>query len=611
MRLFTFARERLSPARLFPLLIAALALALAAWAQWPLGAAAPRLGDELLRDVYLNLRASDAPETRILVVDIDESTLSTLPWPWPRTRLAELIERLVEQDARGVALDILMLKPGDPGGDARLAVLAQHGPLVLAQMFAYGPSNGLGSGKLVGGVAAPQGGGTVHAAGFLANHAGLADARHAGNIGVVPDPDGVLRRVPMQTWFEGRRYPTLTLELLRCCGTTAPPATGPVMRIPFRHSWSAYEVAKASDVLNGQLAPEQVAGRLVLIGSSSLSIGDRISTPLAPLGPVTPGLLVHASLLSGLLDAQAGLTPAPWPGRQVALAYSLLVIALVTFLFPRLSAVANVSMLAGASVVWLLLAYFISAHDDEFSTSGPLLANLFLLAIAVPFHWQLTQHRSRRLLDTLRQYVDTAVVDELLRLGLKDPLRPRQLQVTTLIADMEDYTNQVEALPVDEAASLTSEFLDCLTRPVLAHRGTLDKFTGDGLVAFWGAPLPNEEHADLALDAARDILREVRQMSRRREREGKPRMRVRIGIESGLAMAGDYGTPQRSIYTAVGDSVNTASRLEQAARHFPHDIMIGAGTVEQSRRHTFLCLGERELRGKKNAVVLYTLQEAV
>jgi len=146
---------------------------------------------------------------------------------------------------------------------------------------------------------------------------------------------------------------------------------------------------------------------------------------------------------------------------------------------------------------------------------------------------------------------------------------------------------------------------------VLAHRGTLDKYTGDGLVAFWGAPLPNLDHADLALDAAARILLEVAQFSAARVALGKPPLRVRIGIESGAAMAGDYGTAARSIYTAVGDSVNTAARLEQAARDYPHDVIVGEGTAALSHRHRLLLLGERQLRGKGRPTRVYTLEQAV
>jgi adenylate cyclase len=125
-------------------------------------------------------------------------------------------------------------------------------------------------------------------------------------------------------------------------------------------------------------------------------------------------------------------------------------------------------------------------------------------------------------------------------------------------------------------------------------------------VAFWGAPLPIEQHADLALDAAHAIVERVAALSAAREAQGHPPLRARIGIESGPAVAGDFGTTFRSIYTAVGDSVNTASRLEQAARDFPHDVIVGAGTVERSRRHAFIALGERRLRGKGKATALFT-----
>nr|WP_229446293.1 adenylate/guanylate cyclase domain-containing protein [Massilia oculi] len=121
--------------------------------------------------------------------------------------------------------------------------------------------------------------------------------------------------------------------------------------------------------------------------------------------------------------------------------------------------------------------------------------------------------------------------------------------------------------------------------------------------------MPNPEHADLALDAAARILREVAQFSSQRVAIGLPPLRVRIGIESGVAMAGDYGTAARSIYTAVGDSVNTAARLEQAARDYPHDVIVGEGTAALAKRHHLQLLGERQLRGKGRPTRVYTLEQ--
>ena len=595
-------------------LIAVVAVMLTVWTQWLPVTGGSYFANEWLRDSFIRLRASSEPESRMVVIDIDESSLATYgPWPWPRTRIAALVENLLSAyAARGVALDMVLPERADREGDTRLAMLSQHGPVVLAQAFDYVARPApLRVGQVAGGSPAATPSQAPVASGFIGNHAGLAQAGRVGNIGFVPDKDGAIRRLPMLTLFDGRQYPSLSLALFNCCAgvgkVNAQPADEAFSRIPFTRDWSAYTVVPASDILTSAAPVTAVSGRLALVGSSSLGLSERVATPLAAS---TSGVLVHASQLSALLDVQAGNTPSPWPGQWIAIVFSMLVAAMAVYTFPRLSAVSNVALLGGASLAWLVLAYAISPHDAVFSTTGPLASNLFLLMVAVPFDWQVTQRESRQLLATLRQYVAKSVVDELLRSHVKDPLAPGQRNVTTLIADMEGYTGQVESLPMEEAAQLTRDFLDCLTRPVLEKSGTLDKYTGDGLVAFWGAPLPVADHADLALDAARQIVLEVRRFSLARQQDGKPPLRVCIGIESGIAMAGDFGTSLRSIYTAVGDSVNVASRLQELARDFPHDIIIGQGTVMRAKRHRFRSLGEITLRGKEKPTTLYTLEPA-
>lgn len=600
----------LRSAALLRFLIAFTAILLTVGSQWLMPVHVSFWGNEWLRDQFIRAQASTKPESRIIVVDIDEaSLLSVGPWPWPRERIADMVEKLLSTyQARGLALDLVFPERADAAGDARLAMLAQHGPVVLAQAFDYESRQlPVRVGHIGGSRPAIQAANLPLATGFIGNHAGLAEAAYFGNIGFRPDTDGTIRRLPMMTRFEGRDYPTLSLALLNCCFVATPVQASSLHgweRISYRRDWSAYTVIAAASILDQTVPPDIVAGKLVLVGSSSLGLTDRVATPLHPS---TSGMLVHASQLSALLDQQAGQAPAPWPGRMIATLFTVLVAVIAAYTFPRLSAVANMALLGGASAAWLLLAYWISPHDPTLATTGPLASNLFLLAVAVPFDWQVTQSKSRKLLDTFRHYVAEAVVDELLRRDLKDPLAPQRLDVTTMIADMQGYTNQVEALSIDEATNLTRDFLDCLTRPVLEYHGTLDKFTGDGLVAYWGAPLPVEDHVDQALDAAKKMLAEVRLFSARRQAAGLAPLRVRIGIESGQAMVGDFGTSFRSIYTAVGDSVNVASRLEQVARNYPHDVIVGEGAVSRSKRHRFLFLGETFLRGKEKPTKLYTL----
>lgn len=607
-----------APGTLVRALIAAVAVGLTVCAQLLPSATESMFANEWLRDRFVRLQASAAPETRLVLVDVDEVSLAELgPWPWPRERIATLLERLLaDYGAKAVALDFVFPEPADGDGDARMAALAQYGPLVMAQAFDFEGNTPVRVGQLAGGQARPAGD-AVRASGFIANHARLGRTVHTGNIGFIPDKDGMIRRLPMATRFEQRSYPTLSLALLNCCGnTTANPLAGArapagalssgagLRRVPFSRQLGAYTIVAASDVLSERLPTHHIRDKLVLVGSSSLGLSDRVATPLAPS---TSGMMVHAAALSSLLDIRDGSAPASWPGAAMATLYSALVTLLAMYTFPRLSAGSNIAMLGAASLLWLALAFYISPHDATFSTTAPLVTNLFLLTVAVPYAWQQTQRHSRQLLGTLRQYVADAVVDELLRSDLKDPLAPSQRVVTTLIADMEGYTGHVESLPVEQAAELTREFLNCLTGPVLDQHGTLDKYTGDGLVAFWGAPLPIADHADLALDAALAIVAQMTQFNARRLAAGAAPVRVRIGIESGIAMAGDFGSRSRSIYTAVGDSVNVASRLEGLARALPYNVIIGPGTAAMARRHTLLPLGETILRGKEKPTALHTL----
>ena len=226
------------PFRLPPLppatVVVLAALALALWSQWLPAALQPYAASEWLRDQLVRAQASDVVEDRLVVVDINEASLAAAgPWPWPRERLAALLEQLLGfYGARGVALDIVLPEPADAGGDRRLAMLAQHGPLVMPQAFDYNGALALRVGALAGGAAAARPDGALAASGYIANHAGLGQAVHVGNIGFIPDPDGMIRRLPMQTRFEGRRYPTLSLALLDCCGggratAAAAPAAAP------------------------------------------------------------------------------------------------------------------------------------------------------------------------------------------------------------------------------------------------------------------------------------------------------------------------------------------------------------------------------------------------
>lgn len=594
--------------------LALLACWLAGWVEWQRPPLLVRL-DETLRDLLHQVSASHTPETRVAVIDIDETSLQTLgPWPWPRQRMADLLEILLTTyQVRAIGVDILFPEPGDAAGDARLAMLAEHAPVTLAQILDYVPNRPapLRQGQLSGGLPGEAGPARVTPAyGYIANHAGLSQARCLGNIGYRPDIDGVLRRLSPLTRYQGRDYPLFAATVIDCArpdgmSSALPQLDAGTWRVPYPRQWDAYLVVSAADVLRQQLDPGLLAGRHVLVGASSLSLGDHVSTPLAPLNA---GVLVHAASLSALLDIQQGHGRLPWHGRGLLVIWVLASVLVFVFTMPRLAAWSNLLLLLGLTGGWLLLGLWGASQGAEWSLSGPLSAYLLLLATAIPFEWWQAQQRNKRLLSTFSRYVAPSVLNELVRRGMLDTLTPTLREVTVMIADMESYTRTMAALALPDAARLTRRFLERLTAPVLAHNGTLDKYTGDGLVAFWGAPLPCPDQADQAAAAALDILRGLAELNQQRAAEGLAPLRVRIGIESGMALVGDLGTSFRSSYTAVGDCINFASRLEAAARTLPADIIVGSAAAARITRHVRVPLGCIQLRGTEAMMEVYTVQ---
>ena len=188
-------------------------------------------------------------------------------------------------------------------------------------------------------------------------------------------------------------------------------------------------------------------------------------------------------------------------------------------------------------------------------------------------------------------------------------MEPQYRDITVISADMQNYTGLTAGSSLEQGAELTRGFLHCLTEPLLACGGTLDKYTGDGLVAFWGAPLPSTTHAADAVRAARGMVDEVRAWNQRRISRGLPPARVRLGIETGSVLIGDLGTPFRRTYTAVGDCINLASKLQAAARHLPHDLVIGPVAAASLQGENLIPVGTAQFGGHAEPSALWALAD--
>lgn len=585
------------------------AIAATLWIEWARPAPASQI-DESMRDAVLRIFADEAHENRIAIIDINEASIAAEgAWPWPRAKIAALIETLIERyNAKAVGIDIVFPEVADAEGDARLAALALHGPVVLSQIFDYAVRvHKLNQGVPAGDALPLPGHVPVRATGFISNNSELSAAQCVGNIGYIPDNDGSIRRIPLATQFDERNYLHLSYALLRCAGRQPAGVVtdqNGFWRVPFTKSLSAYTVIPAHEVLAETASHATLDGRYIIIGSSSLSLGDRVSTPLAPL---SSGMLVHASSLSAMLDLEEGKIKPVWSGRPLLIFWVLSSFGIASLVVLRGSAWGNALCLFSLLIAWFAFSAWGVVHQGAWSIVAPMVGYLLLFGLGVPHEWRRLQVREKWLMETFSHYVAKSVLDELLRSNFSHSLEPQLLDVTVLVADMENYTTTISALPLRDAAALTKAFLDRLTHPVLESDGTLDKYTGDGLVAFWGAPLPCPEQADRAVDAAERMLAMVESLNAERAMQGAAPLRVRIGIESGTALVGDLGTNFRSTYTAVGDCINFASRLQEAARDLASDIVIGPQAKALLMRHATASMGNITLRGVNRPIEVFRI----
>ncbi len=578
----------------------------------------------LVKDSLRQSIAGLQTDSRILVVDIDEASLDAHgAWPWPRSRVADMVERLLgDKGARAVGLDIVFPAPSDAGGDERLAALGRFAPLVFAQAMDFVPrSPPLQAGRAVFNAPPFPAPLLAHAApvqGYVANHAGLSSAPCVGNIGISPDADGRIRRVPLLARAGDAGTALLPLAMLSC--PLGQPGPGPqalaslqrvgadfsAWELPYTRHWPAYDVVSAGAVLDGSLPADLVKGRWVLVGSSALGLNDRAATPLAAY---SAGVMVHAAAMTSLLDhAQGAVTPLPVDGRLVATAWILALAALTGWALARWRAWWLMPAAVLTGMAWLGVAAWLLRHEAQVMVSAPLLTCVLVLGFVSLELWRVQREQSQ-LLRSFSAYVAPLVVEEMLRQGIANPMLPQHREITVISADMQNYSGLTNSAGLQDAAQLTREFLHCLTEPIFAHGGTLDKYTGDGLVAFWGAPLSRPDHTQQALEASREIVESVRRWNETRVAQGKLPARVRIGIESGAVLVGDLGTGFRSTYTAVGDCINHASKLQAVAKTLPCDVVIGPQAAQAAGAFELVAVAELQLPGFNHASVLWSFSD--
>ncbi|QDF95778.1 adenylate/guanylate cyclase domain-containing protein [Azoarcus sp. DD4] len=600
-------------------------------------------------DQYQRWQPRVAVDRPVRVVDIDEESLSRLgQWPWPRTRLAALNDRLAQAGAAAVGFDILFAEPDrtspprlaempglPPALGAALGALPDHDaefvrsltgrPAVLGFAVEYGASTGLPPAwpfrvVTVGEFDRRPLGGYTKA--IMPLPALASAAAGLGAISFAADADGIVRRAPMLLGLADGVVPSLDFELLRVAQrarnlqiqpgaghASAVLRTGAVS-VPVNASgelWLHYARAPESPylpawrVLAGEVPAAELAGSIVLVGSSAKGLLD---LRFSPLGGVVPGVEIHAQALNQILDAAVLLRP--WWAEAVELLVVLVGAAVVTALALRLrvvpAAAATLLMVTGiCGAAWQAFA----AHRLLLDPALPALTVLAVFITAGVARHRREELRQRWLRQAFARYVSPNLVDHLVRHPESLRLGGERRVCSFVFTDIAGYTRLIEDLDPAEAVGLLNDYLAGMVEIAFRHQGTLDRIVGDAVAVLFSAPLVQDDHGARALACALDLRRFTDAYAATLQARGIAFGHTRIGVHSGEVIVGNFGGSTMFDYRALGDPVNVAARLESANKWIGTRICISAAVRDACPSVPTRPVGRLLLQGKTVPLMAY------
>ncbi len=457
-----------------------------------------------------------------------------------------------------------------------------------------------------------------------------ANAANAGHFNPLVDPDGVSRRVPMLAEYHGAYYEALSLAMVRVLAGypkvepgIAPgkfvnksysglewlkvgPVTIPVDEnvsafIPYRGKRGSFKYISLADVYFDKVPKDELRGKIALIGTTAPGLLDLRSTPV---GSVFPGVEIHANMIAAMLDNDFKQKPAYMLGAEVI----LLLIGGITLslLMPLLSPLK-------ATLVSLLSVVLITGLNVVVWSKGgmilPLASSLLMIAALFAFNMSwgyfIESRSKRQFTELFGQYVPPELVDKMAADPEKYSMEGKSEELTVLFSDIVGFTSISESLEPKELSQFINEYLTSMSMVIRNNRGTLDKYIGDAIMAFWGAPVADPEHARQAVISAMAMQIELDKLRQQMVARGWPAIRIGVGVNSGQMRVGDMGSKLRKAYTVMGDAVNLSSRLEGLTRVYGVGILVGQNTKQIVKDVVFREVDRVKVKGKDEPVDIF------
>ncbi len=601
-------------------------------------------------------------DRQVVIVDIDEKSLAEIGrWPWSRNVIARMMDQLFDKyGVAAVGFDVVFAEPDTSSGireleglakkelrqnvefqkalsrsrarldyDTLLASRFKGRPVVLGYYFNEDQEKG---GTRRGGML-PQP--ALKDANLEARSAIRSKKGYGANLPVLqkaassgghfnpdPDQDGVTRRVPMLARYDGVYYESLALALLRTlygqpeikAGIGAdgllgwlevadlkiPVDYGGSALIPYRGGQGSFLYISAADILKNRASKELLEGAIILVGTTAPGLMDLRSTPVSP---VYPGVEIHANMIAGIQDKTLRHAPAYSKTYEFFL---LIVLGIfLSIILPRMGALPSMGIaivVAGAVTGVNLVAW---NRLLVLPLASPLFMTALLYVMNATWGFLVEARAKHHITGLFGQYVPPQIVSKMSRDPQNFTMAAEERDMTVLFTDVVGFTTISEALEPKVLAQVMNIYLSAMTEVIYQHGGTVDKYIGDAIMAFWGAPIDDHDHALHAIQAGLAMRKRMDLIRADFAQKGLPELRIGIGINSGHMRVGNMGSSFRVAYTVMGDAVNLASRLEGITRQYGAWMVAGVETVRRVKGIAFTELDLVKVKGKNEPVAIF------
>ena len=602
-----------------------------------------------LFDFYQRLEPREVEKLPVTIVDIDEKSLSEIgQWPWPRTILAELLEKISTLQPLAIGFDMMFPEPDRLSPSNVVSLLPEESrnllanklnlansdenlsntfstlPIVLGSMVNY-LTHGTNPETTVKPVFNWNNSPIEFLPTILNRTANLesfeAAASGVGVFTLLPEADGVVRGVPTLYQVRDQVWPAFGLEVLRVAlgakninvsvdkagidsvttgGITVPTNAKGLTLVHFNQHQTTRFVS-AVDFLKDRIGPGLYEGHIFLIGTSAGGLHD---VKMTPMTEQMPGVEIWAQWLESSLFGKLLERPNyAFVAEMIFLLFSGILLILLTV---KASARFSFIVYLLLTVICIGFSWWMYTNKSQlFDASFPVLSTGVLFSILMLMKFWHEEQQRKQIKSAFSHYLSPSIVNELAASPEQLKLGGESKEITSLFTDLQGFTSLSETFEPEKLVALINEYLDGICKLAIEHNGTIDKIIGDAVHIFFGAPKDLKNHADHAVDCALKIDEFCRYFRQRKLEQGFEVGETRIGVNSGRAVVGNFGGQERFDYTAYGDTINTASRLETVNQYLGSTICVSNSTTKLCQKHQFRPLADITVKGRVESLMVY------